>query len=509
MREKSQESQSDTDALAILGKRAASYPKSIEDVHALADAYADRGRWRDAIKAYEAAIALDATNADLHNSLGTVYEEVGDLEEAERAYQQAIVLSPDDPMAYYNLGLLYEEQQRTSEAIQVLEKCVQYSTDPEDRSEVQKKLSSLLPERKEVVQMYNSIRSWALTSLVLGGLSLFAGGTLDPVWGIVLIVSAILSWRIKIPAMFVLYSVLMAYAAVMNGLSVFAGGSVSWLILALLQAYWAVSILRQFRKYSRLPLLTLYETGTWPANLAPPQPESIITGRFAIAGVILAVTELILLPCVFVGSVALLVITPMSELPWLREWLLNGALDIAVLALGLSCAAALSKNNRKGWAIGGVVGALLAVGVVVVLFVGIPRWFVYDTRTSLKLDLSYPSQVQVGDTFEVVATLHNFEAQALTVIDISIDSSIELNFMNGLELMDTDPPFLNYREQDDTHYYYFDMPMTPGQEQSVILQFKALQAGTFTGIVFVDVIAEDRDVPLHTPPTYIEVVISP
>ncbi len=361
-----QDNQADADGLAILEERVASDPQSISDVHALADAYADRGQWDDAIKAYRAAIALDAANADLHNSLGTVYEEVGDLEEAERAYQQAIVLKPNDSMAYYNLGLLYEEQQRVPEAIQALEKCLRYSRDADERSEVRKKLASMLPERKDVVQMYKSIRSWATTSLVLGGLSVFAGGTLDPVWGVVMIIVAILSWRIKIPAMFVLYSVFVAWAAIMNGLSVLVGGGVQWLLLAAMQVYWVISILKQFTRYNQLPLQELYQAGTWPVDLAPPQQESIITGRFSIAGVILAVIALILLPTVFVGGVVLAMITSASQPPQLMEWLLGGAVDIAVLALGLSCAAVLSKNNRRGWAIGGIaVSALVLIGWLV------------------------------------------------------------------------------------------------------------------------------------------------
>lgn len=216
----------------------------------------------------------------------------------------------------------------------------------------------------DVLQMYKSIRSWAVTSLVLGALSIFAGGTLDPVWGIVMIVIAVLSWRIKIPAMFVLYSVFMAWAALTNGLSVLTGEGGSWVILALVQIYWVVSIIRQFKRYSHLSLQELYETGAWPADLDPPQQEAVITGRFAIAGVALAVISLILLPSVFVGGIVLAMIIPMSELlERIFGWFLGGAVDIAVLALGLSCAAVVSRNNKKGWAVGGViVSTLILVG---------------------------------------------------------------------------------------------------------------------------------------------------
>ena len=366
----SERTQLDAGELAILEEKAASHPERIEDIHALAEAYSDRGRWHDAIRAYKAAIALDATGADLHNSLGTVYEEVNDLGEAERAYQQAIALGPDDAMPYYNLGLLYEEQQRTTEAIKALEKCLQYSTDPAERSEVREKLSSMLPERKDVVRMVKSINSWAVTSLMLGGLSIFAGGALDPVWGAIMVLLAILSWRIKIPAMFVLYSVLMGWAALMNGMAVLLGGNPTWLILALMQVYWVVSILRQFRKYSRLPLQAFYEAGTWPADLDPPQSESLITGRFAIGGFILAVTSLILLPSIFVGGILLAMMKPASAPPQWLDWLFVGAMDMAVLALGLSCAAALSQSNRRGRAVAGVVmSALVLIGWLVLALV--------------------------------------------------------------------------------------------------------------------------------------------
>jgi len=364
----SQESQPDD--LALLEEMVASHPDDVEHVCALADAYADRGSWADAIKAYEAATVLDATNADLHNSLGTIYEEVGDPEKAERAYRQAIVLRPNDSTAYYNLGLLYEEQQRIPEAIHVLEKCLQYSIDSEERSEVREKLVSMFPERKDVVQMYKRIRSWAIYLLIVGGFSIFSGSTLDPVWGVLLMVVAVLSWRIRIPAMFSLYSVTVAWAAVMNCIAVLTGADVRWLFSAIIQVSLVVLMLVSFRKYRRLPLQEMFEAGTWPAELAPPRQESSITGQFAIAGAILALIALILLPSVFMGGIVLPMMIPISQPPELVVWLLTGAVDIAVLALGLSCSAILSKNDRKGWAVGGIsMSALVLIGWLVILIV--------------------------------------------------------------------------------------------------------------------------------------------
>ncbi len=321
------------DDLAVLEDAAASHPDNIDGICALADAYAARGRWNDAIEAYKAAIALDATNADLHNILGAAYEEVGSLDQAETAYKQAILLNASHSMAYYNMGLLYEEQQRLPEAIQAFEKCLQYSTNDNERSEAAKELNRLLPARKNVIQMYKGIRSWAIISLLIGGLSIFSGGTLDPVWGIALIIVAILSWKIRVPAMFVLYSAVLAGAAVVNSLTVIMGAAIAWWILAALQVFGAIWVLKRFRSYSRLPLHELFEAGTWPAHLPPPQDEAFVSNRFATAGIVLAVVALVASLGIAVESIVLQATTQRSLPQQPLSWLLSGVVSTAVLAL--------------------------------------------------------------------------------------------------------------------------------------------------------------------------------
>ena len=53
---------------------------------------------------------------------------------------------------------------------------------------------------KDVAQMYRNIRGWAIASLILGSLSIVANGFFDPVWGILLVAVAILSWKVKLPS---------------------------------------------------------------------------------------------------------------------------------------------------------------------------------------------------------------------------------------------------------------------------------------------------------------------
>ena len=214
-----------------------------------------------------------------------------------------------------------------------------------------------------VLQMHKDLRSWAITSLVLGVLSIFASGTFDPVWGIMMIVIAILAWRIRLPAMLALYAVVMGWAALTNGLSVLYGGDIVWLGATLLQVYWVYSILRRWKQYSRVPLEDVYASGAWPTSMSPPQQESVITGQFAVAGFILALFALILLPSTFVVVVLYGAITQSATTPPLLLWLLSGAVDIGVMALGLSLAGRLSRNERRGWGTAGiVVSAVVLVG---------------------------------------------------------------------------------------------------------------------------------------------------
>ncbi len=132
--------------LTELEQLAAFRPDSVKDIHNLADAYADLGRWHDAARAYRTALGLDPADADLYNSLATVHEELGNLDEAETAYQQAIELRPDDPLLYHNLGQLYEEQGRRSDAFRTYEQCLQVATDPDEHAAIRERLMQLQPE---------------------------------------------------------------------------------------------------------------------------------------------------------------------------------------------------------------------------------------------------------------------------------------------------------------------------------------------------------------------------
>ena len=131
------------DDIDELEKQFAENPENIEVILNLANAYADSGRWEDAVKTYKIAIKMDPKNGDLYNRLGIVFVTIDDPAEAEVSYLRAIACSPLDSKIYFNLGELYQVQGRWSNAKYVFGKCLHLSTDPDERVAVQEKLIAL------------------------------------------------------------------------------------------------------------------------------------------------------------------------------------------------------------------------------------------------------------------------------------------------------------------------------------------------------------------------------
>ena len=59
-----------------------------------------------AIEEFKAALMLDPSNVNVHNSIGVCYGILGAYEKAQEAFEEAIRLDPDEAMALYNAGLV-------------------------------------------------------------------------------------------------------------------------------------------------------------------------------------------------------------------------------------------------------------------------------------------------------------------------------------------------------------------------------------------------------------------
>ena len=83
-----------------------------------------RGDWARARRQYEAALRVDADNAQLHNALGEALHAAGQVQEALAAYRRAAGLDPDLAEAYANIGLVFVQNGRPTEAAAALGRAV-------------------------------------------------------------------------------------------------------------------------------------------------------------------------------------------------------------------------------------------------------------------------------------------------------------------------------------------------------------------------------------------------
>jgi len=82
----------------------------------LADAYAARCNYGDAVDAYEKAIALKPNFVVAWNNLGNVHHLQGRYEKAVQAYQKAIAINSGDATPWVWLCLAYAEMGKPTEA---------------------------------------------------------------------------------------------------------------------------------------------------------------------------------------------------------------------------------------------------------------------------------------------------------------------------------------------------------------------------------------------------------
>ncbi|RLB81493.1 MAG: hypothetical protein DRH24_09050 [Deltaproteobacteria bacterium] len=70
------------------------------------DTLYQKGDIHGAIKEFNAALMLDSSNVNVHNSLGVCYGVLGDYEKALERFEEAVRLDPEEAMALYNAGLV-------------------------------------------------------------------------------------------------------------------------------------------------------------------------------------------------------------------------------------------------------------------------------------------------------------------------------------------------------------------------------------------------------------------
>ncbi len=90
-------------------------PKNAESFFRLADTYVQRGKLTLAKHTYQQALALDANLAQVYQGLGKVAFLRNRLAEAVQSYQKALTLAPYHAEIYYNLALVYRRLGQNSD----------------------------------------------------------------------------------------------------------------------------------------------------------------------------------------------------------------------------------------------------------------------------------------------------------------------------------------------------------------------------------------------------------
>jgi tetratricopeptide (TPR) repeat protein len=105
------------EAIAQQRKATQIMPNSAEAHNNLAVALAQQGRFTEAVTHYYEVLRLRPDTAEAHNNLGNAMVELGKIEAAVDHYLRAIQLEPQYAEAYNNLGNALAEQRKLNEAI--------------------------------------------------------------------------------------------------------------------------------------------------------------------------------------------------------------------------------------------------------------------------------------------------------------------------------------------------------------------------------------------------------
>ena len=90
------------------------------------------GKFEDAQKTLDTAIARNSNSAAAYNQLGIVYRRLGRLKDADEAYQRAIQIDPDYALAYLNLGVLCDLYlQQPQRALEAYERYLALASSPD------------------------------------------------------------------------------------------------------------------------------------------------------------------------------------------------------------------------------------------------------------------------------------------------------------------------------------------------------------------------------------------
>jgi len=92
----------------------------------LADSYDKARQFDKAMENYQKVVALNPSDANVHNAMGSVYAEMGKIPEAQAEFQKSAQLDPANAArAYYNLGAIMTNSGKLDEAAAAFKKATE------------------------------------------------------------------------------------------------------------------------------------------------------------------------------------------------------------------------------------------------------------------------------------------------------------------------------------------------------------------------------------------------
>lgn len=102
-------------------------PKSADSFITIAQAFARKGNYEEALKHYTNAINLGTKDPTVYTNRGFLFEKAGETEKAIADYAKAIKISPKNPIAYSNRSVLLTEKGQYAEALEDINKSIKLS----------------------------------------------------------------------------------------------------------------------------------------------------------------------------------------------------------------------------------------------------------------------------------------------------------------------------------------------------------------------------------------------
>jgi hypothetical protein len=207
--------------------------------------------------------------------------------------------------------------------------------------------------------MLREIRSWGWWSLGLGTLHLITSGFLSAPWGVLLLVVGGASFLFRKAAMFVVYGVTLAWAAVSNIL----GGQATWIIAGLFQIYLAFRVFRQFFRFRRAQ--ESYDNSVDEGIAESRASSERVAVIFPWAGGLLGILSLGGLITLLASTFVLVALS--SKIPNLFGFLGGLSVNLGVLGFAVALSALLSDYRYKPVAVIGLAASVLTLAIDIVL----------------------------------------------------------------------------------------------------------------------------------------------